>query len=152
MVIMLTKEILVDIITLYRQGKSMRTIARELNISRSTVKKYIVEPDAYPQYKVRLTTQSKLTPYKQYILQRIEAAKPHWMPACVHFQEIKNQGYPGEITLVRDYVAQFKAHNNKPVIRFEAKRVYIDNRQQLDVLIVATTKVVTMSLYGSKST
>ncbi|WP_407701655.1 helix-turn-helix domain-containing protein [Vibrio hibernica] len=65
---MLTKEIFVDIITLYRQGKSMRAIARELNISRNTVKKYIVEPDAYPQYKARLTTQSKLTPYKQYNL------------------------------------------------------------------------------------
>ena len=118
---MLTKEIFVDIITLYRQGKSMRAIARDLNISRNTVKKYIVEQDTYPQYKSRLTTQSKLTPYKQYILQRIESAKPHWIPACVLFQEIKDQGYPGGITLVRDYVAQFKTHNNEPVIRFETK-------------------------------
>lgn len=87
MVIMLTKEILVDIITLYRQGKSMRAIARELNISRNTVKKYIVEPDTYPQYKARLTTQSKFTPYKQYILQQIESAKPHWIPVCVLFKK-----------------------------------------------------------------
>ena len=121
MVIMLTKEIFVDIITLYRQGKSLRAIARELDISRNTVKKYINNSDAYPQYKPRLIINSKLAPYKDYIHQRINAAKPHWIPACVLFQEIKEQGYPGGITLVRDYVAKFKANKDDPVVRFETK-------------------------------
>lgn len=119
--IMLTKEIFVDIITLYKQGKSMRAIARELNISRNTVKKYIINPDSYPQYKTRPMTKSKLGPYQHYLHQRIEAAKPHWIPACVLFQEIKDQGYPGGLTLVRNYVAQFKANKNEPVVRFETK-------------------------------
>lgn len=121
MVIMLTKEIFVDIITLHRQGESIRSIARKLNVSRNTVKKYISSPATYPQYKTRSITQYKLDPYKNYIQQRIEAAKPHWIPACVIFQEIKDQGYPGGITLVRDYVAKFKVEKNEPTLRFETR-------------------------------
>ncbi|MCF1439077.1 MAG: helix-turn-helix domain-containing protein, partial [Shewanella sp.] len=38
---MLTKEIFVDIHVRFRQGHSMRKIARDLGISRNTVKKHL---------------------------------------------------------------------------------------------------------------
>jgi transposase len=38
---MLTKEIFVDIKVLHKQGKSIRAIAKELDVSRNTVRKYI---------------------------------------------------------------------------------------------------------------
>ncbi len=38
---MLTQETLVEIHVLHRQGKSIRSIARALNVSRNTVRKYL---------------------------------------------------------------------------------------------------------------
>ncbi|MGB7183010.1 MAG: helix-turn-helix domain-containing protein, partial [Burkholderiaceae bacterium] len=43
---MLTQEQSVEIRVLSRQGKSIRAIARDLGISRVTVRRYLSEPDA----------------------------------------------------------------------------------------------------------
>ncbi|PTR14212.1 hypothetical protein C8R31_107107 [Nitrosospira sp. Nsp2] len=37
----------------------------------------------------------KLDPYKDYLLERVHAAGPHWIPAVVLLREIKERGYPG---------------------------------------------------------
>ena len=84
----------VDILVLLRQGLSMRKIAKKLGCSRNTVRKYIKEK-MLPSYSSRVATQSKLDPFKEYIQQRIEAAKPDWIPAVVLLREIKSQGYNG---------------------------------------------------------
>lgn len=78
---MLTQETLVDIHVLHRQGNSIRAIAKELGISRNTVRRYLRDLIAAPIYPDRAPRPTKLDPYKAYITGRIGAAKQHWIPA-----------------------------------------------------------------------
>ncbi len=59
-----------EIRILRRQGKSIRSIAKELSISRETVRKYLRSPGLEPVYGPRAPRPSKLDPYKAYIRQR----------------------------------------------------------------------------------
>lgn len=47
---MLTGEEVLEIRILHRQGKSIRAIARDLQVSRETVRKYLREPGREPGY------------------------------------------------------------------------------------------------------
>jgi transposase len=126
---MLTQETLVDIHVLHRQGNSIRAIAKELGVSRNTVRRYLRDLAAAPAYPDRTPRPTKLDPYKAYIAARIEAAKPHWIPALVLFEEIRARGYEGGITRLRSYVAEFKPADNDPVVRFETppgKQMQVD--------------------------
>jgi transposase len=116
---MLTQERCVEIHVLHRQGKSIRAIAKELSISRNTVSQYLRDKTKTPSYPTRPVRPSKLDPFKIYIGQRIEAAKPDWIPATVLFRELQLRGYQGQEGLVRIYIRQFKAKIDEPVIRFE---------------------------------
>ncbi len=66
---MLTKEAIMEIKILARQGLSIRAIGRELGISRNTVRKYLrgeaVKP---PEYLKKLTSQKRLLKTHQNIL------------------------------------------------------------------------------------
>lgn len=126
---MLTQETLVDIHVLHRQGNSIRAIAKELAVSRNTVRRYLRDLAAAPVYPDRAPRPTKLDPYKAYIADRIEAAKPHWIPASVLFEEIRARGYNGGLTRLRSYVAEFKITTNEPVVRFETppgKQMQVD--------------------------
>lgn len=46
---MLIGEEVIEIRILHRQGKSIRAIARDLTVSRETVRKYLREPDREPR-------------------------------------------------------------------------------------------------------
>lgn len=126
---MLTQERLVEIHVLHRQGMSIRKIARELGISRNTVRHYLRNLPVQPKYQDRPVRQSILEPYKPYLHERIEAAKPYWIPATVLLQEIKARGYEGEIGILKIYIRQFKPKQNDPVVRFEtlpAQQLQVD--------------------------
>jgi transposase len=116
---MLTQENLVEIHVLHRQGKSVRGIAKALGISRNTVRRYLRDLTVLPQYPERAPRPTKLDPYKSYLVGRIEAAKPHWIPATVLLDEIRARGYQGGISQLRAYVAAFKPVEHDPVVRFE---------------------------------
>lgn len=105
---MLVEEEVVEVHILSKQGKSIRAIARELGISRNTVKRYLNTPSLKPIYPPRETKPKKLDPFKDYLGGRIEAAKPDWIPASVLFEEIKCLGYTGEISLLRAYLNPLK--------------------------------------------
>lgn len=125
---MLTEVMFVDILVLHRQGLSNRKIARKLGCSRNTVKKYLKEKVS-PSYSLRLLPPIKLAPFTSYLLQRIEMAKPDWIPAVVLLREIKAQGYNGGITQLREYIFPFKKQIIEPIVRFEtppAKQMQID--------------------------
>lgn len=126
---MLTQERLVEIHVLHRQGQSIRAIARQLGVSRNTVRRYLRDLSAVPSYPGRAPRATKLEPYKPYLLARVEAAKPHWIPATVLFNEIKDRGYDGGLTQLKCYIAEFRTVDPDPVVRFETppgKQMQVD--------------------------
>lgn len=116
---MLTQELLVEIHVLHRQGNGIRAIAKKLNLSRNTVRRYLRDMTKTPAYSAREARPSKLEPFKPYLRERIEAAKPHWIPATVLYRELQERGYHGKEGIVKIYIRQFKTKSDAPVVRFE---------------------------------
>jgi len=118
---MITKEMYVDILVYHRQGLAIKTIARKLGISKNTVKKYLKQQTEMPAAKPRKSKPTKLEPYHAYLKERIEYAKPDWIPATVLLMEIRKLGYAGGISRLREWLMPFKTPIEKPLIRFETK-------------------------------
>lgn len=109
-----------EIHVLHRQGYSIRQIAKELGKSRNTIRRYLRDIAQTPQYSQRQARASKLDPFKTYLQDRIEAAKPRWIPAIVLCREIQLLGYTGKEGLIKRYVRAFKDITKEdPVQRFE---------------------------------
>lgn len=126
---MLNQEQSVEIRVLARQGHSIKSIARELELSRNTVRKYLRGECRSPKYRRRLARPRKLDPFKGYLQERMEAARPHWIPATVLLREIREQGYAGGISQLKTYLAPFKQREPEPVVRFETppgKQMQVD--------------------------
>ncbi|MDA0825869.1 MAG: IS21 family transposase [Proteobacteria bacterium] len=114
---MLTQEQAVEIKVLTRRGVSIREIAKQMGCSRNTVRRYLREAQQYGPREARPT---KLDPHKDYLRSRIEAARPHWIPAVVLHREIQEQGYPGGITQLKAFINDFRHRPaEEPVVRFE---------------------------------
>lgn len=118
---MLTQELLVEIHVLHRQGQSIRAIAKTLNVSRNTVRKYLRDIAKTPTYSERADRASKLDPFKTYLMERIAAAKPDWIPATVLLREIQDQGYTGKDGILKNFIRPFKLQQHEPVKRFETE-------------------------------
>lgn len=108
-----------EIHVLHRQGHGIRAIARILGVSRNTVRNYLRQPAKNPAYPKRQGKPSILDPFKPYVLERIKAAKPHWIPATVLLREIQEQGYQGGLSTIKVFIREFKAVHNDPLVRFE---------------------------------
>jgi transposase len=115
---MLTQEQAVEIKVLARRGVPIRDIARQLGCSRNTVKRYLSDANAV-RYAARLPRPTKLDAFKGYVLERIEAARPHWIPAAVLHRELRERGYTGGVTQLKMLIAPYKRIEEEPVIRFE---------------------------------
>ena len=106
---------------------SERKIARHLRIGRSTVKKYIDNPNPAPVKRKKRA--SKLDAYRKIIKQLLE--QDPQVKAPVVLQRIQQQGFDGKITIVRDYLLQLRGRQSsrRPFIRFEsppAEQMQID--------------------------
>lgn len=109
-----------EIRVLHRRGMSIRAIARELKMSRKTVRKYLRDPSLEPVYRTWVPRPSKLDPYKPYLAKRISEAAPRKLPATVYLREIKERGYEGGITLLKLWLAdQYPKQPAPEIIRFE---------------------------------
>lgn len=117
---MLTQEQAVEIRVLRRQGMGIRAIARELGLSRVTVRRYLRDPSAR-RYGPREARPTKLGPYISYVLGRVEAARPKWIPATVLLREIREQGYDGGISQLKAYLRPLKCQEPEPLVRFETE-------------------------------
>ena len=114
-----------EIRIMHRQGKSIRSIAKELSISRWTVRKYLRSPGLEPCYGPRAPKPSKLDPFKNYIRQRLRYAAPRRLPATVLLQEIRERGYEGSISILKDWLAKERPAVEAPEIRrFETEPGY----------------------------
>jgi transposase len=117
---MLVAEQTVEIRVLSRQGKSIRAIARTLQVSRNTVRRYL-RTQGLPRYR-REARPTKLDSYKHYIDERVKAAAPEWIPAVVLFGELRRLGYDGGLTTLKLYLARLKpTPKAEPLIRFETE-------------------------------
>jgi transposase len=45
----------------------------------------------------------RLAPFKAHLQQRVEAAKPHWIPATVLKREIEERGYTSGLRRVQEH-------------------------------------------------
>lgn len=112
----------VEILVLHRRGMSIRAISRELNCSRRTVRKYIRLGDKAPSASYsRPCRSSKLDLFKPYLTERIEAARPKWIPATVLLSEIRERGYTGGYSILKEFLAPFKIRPPEAVVRFETE-------------------------------
>lgn len=115
---MINKRTVFEMYRLKDFGFSRREIARQLNIDRATVAKYLDNPDPAPGKRAKRI--SKLEPYRDEIadmLKQFPAIK-----APVVMQRIKEKGFDGEITIVRNLLRQLRGQINyrEPFIRFES--------------------------------
>jgi transposase len=114
-------ETIVEIKVLARQGKSIKEITRELGISRNTVRKYLKQ-ERPPIYGPRALRPTKLDPYKGYLTERVEAARPDWIPATVLLREIQTLGYSGGISQLKVFLSTLKPKPvAEPLVRFETE-------------------------------
>ena len=115
---MLTLEQAVEIRVMARRGEGVRRIARELGCSRNTVRRYLRDDDAR-RYGPRAPRPCKLDPFCEYVRERVEQARPRWIPATVLLREIAERGYVGGISQLKAFLAPLKHAEPEPVVRFE---------------------------------
>src|SRR5512142_3204485 len=104
---MLIQEQAVEIKVLARRGVAIREIARQLGCSRNTVKRYLHDPQA-ARYGPRRPRPTKLDAFQRYVIERVEAARPHWIPAAVLYRELRERGYGGGLTQLKAFLAPYK--------------------------------------------
>ncbi|XYX39166.1 IS21 family transposase [Candidatus Erwinia dacicola] len=116
---MMTLETRVEMSVLHRQGMSIRAIAR----SRETVRRYIRSPlpVADIRYKPRAPRPCKLDPFKPYILERVAATRPQWIPASVLLRELRQRGDEGGYSMLTAFLHPMKQPITEEVTRFETE-------------------------------
>lgn len=103
-----------------RRGEGVRSIAKQLGCSRNTVRRYLREDEA-KRYGPRAPRLCKLDPFKQYLHERVEQARPRWIPATVLLREIEGRGYEGGLTQLKQWLSPLKKIEPEPVVRFETE-------------------------------
>lgn len=114
---MISRRTVLEIVALKEQGFSIRSIARQLQLDRETVAKYLAN-DTPTRVKVRKA--SKLDPYREIIAEMVASCPD--IKAPVVLQRISSKGFSGEITIVRDLLRQLRGQRalRQPFIRFES--------------------------------
>ena len=115
---MIKKRTIFEIHRLKDLGWKERRIARELRVGRTTVKKYLENPDQnFAKSKPR---PSKLDPYRELIDQLLE--QDPLVKAPVILQRLQQRGFDGKITILRDYLQKIRGRikYREPFIRFES--------------------------------
>jgi transposase len=92
------------------EGRSIRSVAREMGIGRNTIKKYLTLSEP-----VRVVRQKKPSPVKEMVAPRIDQILQEWRHRTTHKQRITGtrihrqlveEGYRVGITTVRDYLRE----------------------------------------------
>src|SRR5579884_2242690 len=118
---MVGAEAALEIRILHRHGKGIREIAREAGISRNTVRRYLRDESA-ARYRPRPMRVTKLDPFKAYVIDRVRAAAPDWIPASVLLRELRERSYDGGYTMLKLFLASLKPRPAAdPVVRFETR-------------------------------
>ena len=100
------------------EGQSIRGIARELGLSRNSVRKYL-RSEGVPQAKPRPRRTSKLDPYTGYIDGRLSDG----LDNCVALlRELRGLGYQGGYSILKEYVKpRRRSRQPRATARFETE-------------------------------
>ena len=90
-----------DIQQFKRQGLSVSAISALTGYDRKTIRRYLNSQDAVPIYGPRAPRPTLLDPYLPYLEQRLQAGV--WN-AVVLLAELRERGYPGGYTILKDYL------------------------------------------------
>ena len=102
---------------LRRQGLSICAIAAVTGFDRKTVRRYLVNPERQPRYGPRPKRASPLDEFKAYVDERLSAGV--WN-ATVLLRELRDRGYKGGYTILKDYLQpKREASRMAAVRRFE---------------------------------
>ena len=105
----------VDIVSRRAAGQSIKGIARDLGVSRNTVRATL-RREGPPRYERRLAP-SKLDPYRDYLRDRL-AEFPE-LSVKKLYAEITAMGYRGGISILKDFTRPYRVRRKGPVVRFE---------------------------------
>lgn len=99
-------------LSVHRDGKSIRQTARDLRVSRNTVRKVIRTQQTGFGYKRRNQPFPKLGAYVERLEERLSAdvalSKGHRRSARILFEELQGEGYEGGYDSVRRYVQRWR--------------------------------------------
>jgi transposase len=119
---MLTSEEQMELEVLRKHGASIRELAKSSGHSRNTVRRYLRGGATAGQRRPAPKRTEKLDPFKEYIVARMKAAAPHRIPATVLFREVRERGYEGGETRVKQFVRGLvPPAAPEPVVRFETE-------------------------------
>ena len=106
-----------EVLQRHGEGQGLRRIAREMDISRNTVRQ-MVRRGAVRAYERRQRPERLIDPYAAWIARRFFEVEGN---AALLYQELKTRGYPGGYTAVREYVRPLRAELARQVacVRFE---------------------------------
>jgi hypothetical protein len=100
------------------QGRGIREIAKELGCSRNTVRRYLREEQA-SGYGPRSPRATKPDPHRACLAERVEQARPRWIPATALLRAIPELGRDGVVSQLKAWPAPLKQGTRDPVVRFE---------------------------------
>lgn len=103
-----------EIEELKRQGMSVSSIATVMGLDRKTVRKYLVKPERQPRYGPRRKPPSLLDSHQAYLDERLAAGV--WN-AVVLLRELRERGYPGGYTILKDYLQPKRKEATKVAVR-----------------------------------
>jgi transposase len=119
---MLTAEEQMELEILRKHGSSIRELAKATGRSRNTVRRYLRGGEAAGVRRPAGKRPEKLDPFKDYIVERMKAAAPDRIPATVLYREIRERGYEGCETRVKQFLRGLvPAAAPDPVVRFETE-------------------------------
>lgn len=110
-----------SVITLHAKGWPIRRISQELGISRGRVRRWLVSNsvlrDTTPGDEITLKNkrQSKLDPYRELIAQLLE--KYCNITGQRVYEHLRQKGFDGRITIVRDYLKSIREVGSKTPVR-----------------------------------
>ena len=133
------KEALWEAVRQYNgKGMGIRAIARELGIHRETVRKYVAA-DSPPRYVRHAHRRTKVTPFLPYMQERWDAGCHN---AKTLYSEIREKGYSGRYTQVKDAVRPWRSSDRRtttakqielwPLLLPSQDKLDADQRQELD--------------------
>lgn len=115
---MITDEDYMEVKVMRRRGQSLRQIAAETGLAVNTVRKYLEEGQGPPKFNAAPRRSSLVDGFSDYLLGRIEAARPDWIPATVLLREIRERGYQGGVRILQDHLKRLRpAQRPDPVVR-----------------------------------